>query len=83
MQNIVEYTKSEKAKSQRHPKPRNPIMKRHLKQNKKSVFTTVLLGITLVLGLYIRAHNAQQSKPDPASIEYGEEWTMEDTFLGQ
>ncbi len=60
-------------------------MKRHLKQNKKSLFTTVLLGITLVLGLYIRAHNAEQPKYDPKSIEYSEELDMDqpDAFLGQ
>lgn len=60
-------------------------MKRHLKQNKKSLFTTVLLGITLVLGLYIRAHNAEPPKYDPATIEYAEELDMDqpDAFLGQ
>lgn len=60
-------------------------MKRHLKQNKKSLFTTVLLGITLVLGLYIRAHDAQPVKHDPSTIEYADELDMDqpDAFLGQ
>lgn len=62
-------------------------MKRHLKQNKTSLFTTLLLAITLVVGLYIRAHNTEEKK-NAAQIQYGSAWNMEQqdddsAFLGQ
>lgn len=57
-------------------------MKRHPRQKKTSLITTLLLAITLVAGLVVRWHTSHV--PSPPTTEGRGEWeALDDAFLGQ